>query len=62
MSFSSSSEAFMVDGWWISGYGKVRATGVRGDQMRGLNIRVWVGERRRRRRWWKKRGKKVRLS
>lgn len=60
MSFSSSSEVFMVDGWWKSGYGKVR--GVRGDQMRGLNIRVWVGERRRRRRWWKKRGKKVRLS
>lgn len=57
VSFSSGSEVFMMDGWWISGYRKVRVTGVRHDQIRRSNIRVLVGERRR----WKKR-EKVRLS
>lgn len=32
---------FMTDRWWISGRRKVRVSRVRGDQIRGLNIRVW---------------------
>lgn len=40
-SFSSFSEIFMMDGWWISGRRKVRVTRVRGDQIRRLNIRCW---------------------
>lgn len=36
----SSSEAFMVDGWWISGCRELR--GVRGDQIWRLNISIWL--------------------
>lgn len=53
VAFSSSSEVFMMDGWWISGFGKDGVTRVRGGQIRRLNIRVWMGRRRRRRRRWR---------